>query len=226
MENDMMSRTHALIHSMAEHGHMPRPLTTVAMALSLALALVGCRQKAANSNAGEVAKAIDVSAGSGTRVSACALLPIQEINEITGDKYATAKSEDDGRAPQSSCHYEAPGNPAAASIEVHWLTSKDYSNPAEHAAMQKAAMGGGRAAAQITGGMGEGHGSGMASGPVDSVGDEAMINLMLLTARKGDYTITVQIIPINMSAILTDSTVAIALVAKEKAIARRVLAKV
>jgi hypothetical protein len=49
---------------------------------------------------------------------------------------------------------------------------------------------------------------------------------MLLTARKGDYTITVQIIPINMSAILTDSTVAIALVAKEKAIARRVLAKV
>ncbi len=221
-----MSQTHALTPSMAEHGRLLRPLTTLAIAASLAFPLGACRQKNADTNAGDVANAIDASPKSTTRVSACALLSVEEINAITGDTYSSAKLVDDGRAPQSSCHYEAPGNPAAASLDVQWITPKDYRNPVEHAALQKAALGGDNAATKITGGMGGGMGSGMASGPVDSVGDEATINLMRLSARKGDYTVTVQIIPVNMTAILTDSTVALALVAKEKAIARRVLAKV
>ena len=79
-------------------------------------------------------------------------------------------------------------------------------------------------AGKITGGMGGGAIGGMTNGPVEGVGDAATMSMMLLTARKGDYTVTVQIIPTNMMAMMTDSTVAIALAEHEKAIARKVLA--
>jgi hypothetical protein len=63
------------------------------------------------------------------------------------------------------------------------------------------------------------------SGTIDGVGDEAMSHLLLLTARKGDYTLMVQMMPTDMMALATDSTAGTALVEKEKAIARKVFTK-
>ena len=77
----------------------------------------------------------------------------------------------------------------------------------------------------LTGGMVPGGIAGMPSGPIADVGDEAMQSMTLLTARKGDYTVMVQIIPTNMMSFLTDSTAARALFEKEKTIARKTLAK-
>jgi hypothetical protein len=197
----------------------------VAFGLSAALALAGCRSKTADA-AGEVATTSNGSATTTSRANACALMPLEEINGITGESYTTAKPSDDGRSPHSSCHYESPSNPAGASVELQWITPRDYSDPAEHAALQKAALGGAAMAGKITGGMGGGAVGGMTNGPVEGVGDAATMSMMLLTARKGDYTVMVQIIPTNIMALMTDSTVAIALAEHEKAIARKVLAKV
>lgn len=202
-----------------------RTLSLVALTAGLALTLNGCRSKTADA-AGEVAKTSDATPTPPARASACALMPVEEINGITGESYTTAKSDDDGRSPHSSCHYESPSNPAGASVELQWITPRDYSDPAEHAALQKAALGGATMAGKITGGMGGGAVGGMTNGPVEGVGDAATMSMMLLTARKGDYTVMVQIIPTNIMALMTDSTVAIALAEHEKAIARKVLGKV
>ncbi|MEP6729120.1 MAG: hypothetical protein ABJE10_00715, partial [bacterium] len=158
---------------------------------ALAFTLMACRNKTADTAAGEVAK---TSAGSGTasRVSACALMPVDEINAITGETYTTAKADDDGHSSHSSCHYESPSNPAGASVELQWITPRDYSDPAEHAALQKASLGGAAMAGKLTGGMGGTAVHGMTNGPVEGVGDAAVMSMMLLTARKDDYTIMVQ----------------------------------
>ena len=109
------------------------------------------------------------------------------------------------------------------SLNINWVNPADYSDPAEHAALQKASMGGAKLGGKVTAGM-PGI-PGIASGPVEGVGEEATINMMLLTARKGDYTVMVQIIPTDMMALMTDSSAANAYVEKEKAVARKVLAK-
>ncbi|MEO8562301.1 MAG: hypothetical protein ABI601_09525 [bacterium] len=220
-----MTRTNALPCTAITRRPSLRALNAFALSATLALTLTACRSKTADAG-GEIAKMTDGSAATASRVSACALMPVEEINGITGESYTTAKAEDDGRSSHSSCHYESPSNPAGASLEVQWITPRDYSNPAEHAALQKAALGGAAMAGKLTGGMGGGAVGGMTNGPVEGVGDAATMSMMLLTARKGDYTITVQIIPTNMMAMLTDSTVAIALAEHEKAIARKVLGKV
>jgi hypothetical protein len=63
------------------------------------------------------------------------------------------------------------------------------------------------------------------SGPVEGVGDEATQNMLLLTARKGDYTLMVQIIP-DIMALMKDSTAARQVVEKERNLARAVFSKV
>jgi hypothetical protein len=201
-----------------------RTLGVFAMTAGLALTLAGCGKQTADA-AGDVAKTSDAAAPAVSRPSACALMPVGEINGITGESYTTAKGEDDGHSPHSACHYESPSNPAGASVELTWLSPRDYSDPAEHMALQKASLGGAAMAGKITGGMG-GAVAGMSNGPVEGVGDAATMSMMLLTARKGDYTVMVQIIPTNMMTLMTDSTAAIALAEHEKAIARKVLAKV
>jgi len=66
---------------------------------------------------------------------------------------------------------------------------------------------------------------GLRSGPVTGVGDEATQNLLLLTARKGDYSVMVQIFPGDMMKLMTDSSFVMGVVAKEKEIARVALSK-
>jgi hypothetical protein len=220
-----MTRKNAFRFIATTRGPSLRAIAALALSAAFTLTLTGCRSKTADA-AGEIATTTDGSATTTSRVSACVLMPLEEINGITGETYTSAKAEDDARSSHSSCHYESSSNPAGASLEVQWLTPRDYSDPVEHAALQKASIGGAAMAGKITGGMGGGAVGGMTNGPVEGVGDEATMSMMLLTARKGDYTVTVQIIPTNMMALMTDSTVAIALAEHEKAIARKVLAKV
>ena len=66
---------------------------------------------------------------------------------------------------------------------------------------------------------------GLRNGPVDGVGDEATQNLLLLTARKGDFSVMVQIYPTDMMKLMTDSTFVSSVVAKEKEIVRLALSR-
>ncbi len=165
-------------------------------------------------------------ASAATKISACTLMPKEEINRITGDVYTTAESHDDGKASESGCQYTTSTNPAGISLNISWITPRDYSNAAEHATMQKAMIGGaklgGSLVSQTLGGASM---PGLRSGPVEGVGDEATQNLLLLTARKGDYSVMVQIYPADMMKLMTDSTFVISVVAKEKEIARLALSK-
>lgn len=165
-------------------------------------------------------------ASAAARVSACTLMPKEEVSGITGDTYTTAESNDDNKSSESGCHYTTPTNPAGISLNLSWITPRDYSNPAEHAAMQKAMIGGaklgGSLVSQTLGGATM---PGLRSGPVDGVGDEANQNLLLLTARKGDYQVRVQIYPSDMMKLMTDSVFVISVVTKEKEIARLALSK-
>lgn len=195
-------------------------------ALALVLVLSACGRKTNDALAAS-AKRDDSPPSGGPRPVACTIMPKEEVNAITGASYTMAESSDDEHSTGSSCHYSSPTNPAGASLSVSWISARDYSNPVEHAALQKASIGGARLAEKLVGGMTSGGASipGMPNGPVAGVGDEATFNLMLLTARKGDYTIMVQIVPINMMEFMTDSTRAIAFVEQEKAIARKVFEK-
>ncbi len=194
------------------------------LALALAVTLAGCGSKATDAIA-QAAKNGDVTGKSGERHVACTIMPKEEINALTGQSYTTVESDDDGHSSDSSCHYFSDTDPAGTSVSIDWVSPKDYSSEAEHLALQKAAMGGSKLAGKLTNGMAGAGIPGVANGPVAGVGDEATFNLMLLTARKGDFTITVQIFPTNMIALMTDSTVAIGLVEKEKTVARKLLEK-
>ncbi|MEO8030593.1 MAG: hypothetical protein ABJC74_16225 [Gemmatimonadota bacterium] len=162
---------------------------------------------------------------SDARISVCQLMPKEAINAITGARYNTVETNDDGRSTESDCHYMTATDPAGMSITLQWISPSEYSDPAEHLALQRAGMGGAKLADTLTAGMTGGGLPGVRSGPVADLGDEAMVSNMLLTVRRGDYTMTVQIIPTDMMALVTDSTVGPALIDKEKAIARALLAK-
>ena len=207
---------------------MARPSRThpasrvVPVALAAILGLIGCDGK---SPLEKKAYAANAPAPRSSRVVACALMPKEEINAITGETYTKGDSQDDGRSSGTTCVYATETNPAGMTLEVQWINAEDYSDAAEHAALQSASVGGAKLAGKLVGGTISGGIAGMPSGPIADVGDEATLNLTLLTARKGDYTVMVQIIPSNMMAFLRDSTVAIALLEKEKAVARKALAK-
>ena len=66
---------------------------------------------------------------------------------------------------------------------------------------------------------------GLHGGPVEGLGDEATQNLLLLTARKGEYAVMVQICPQDMMKLMTDSTFVIAVLETEKAIVRQSMAE-
>jgi hypothetical protein len=153
-------------------------------------------------------------------------MPIAEINTITGGAYTKAEGEDDGHSSDSGCQYTTATDPAGVTLNISWIDPHDYSDPAEHLALQKASLGGaalgGKLVTQSAGGASI---TGIPSGHFAGVGDDAVQSMTLLTARKGDYTVMVQIFPQDMMKLLQDSTYAIALWEKEKTIARTALGK-
>ena len=102
---------------------------------------------------------------------------------------------------ESSCHYSSETDPAGLSLDLQWIEPSDYSSPAEHAALQAAGMGGAKLGGKLTESVvpnanaADGGPLHIRSGPVEGVGDEATQSMLLLTARKGDYTLMVQIVP-------------------------------
>ena len=148
---------------------------------------------------------------------------------MIGTSYTKAEASDDKSS--SSCHYSSDTDPAGMSLDMQWILSADYSSPAEHAALQKASLGGaklgGKLEASTVPGAGAADGGPLhiPSGPVEGVGDEATQNMLLLTARKGDYTLMVQIVA-DVMKLMQDSTAGRQVLEKEKNLARAVFSKV
>ncbi|HEY8795053.1 MAG TPA: hypothetical protein VIM15_08900 [Gemmatimonadaceae bacterium] len=161
-------------------------------------------------------------------ISMCALMPKEEVNSTIGGSYTKAESNDDRSS--SSCHYSSDTDPAGMSLDMQWIVSSDYSSPVEHAALQKASLGGAKLGGKlensiVPGATTDGGPLHIPSGPVEGVGDEATQNMLLLTARKGDYTLMVQIIP-DVMKLMQDTTAGRQVIEKEKTLARAVLSKV
>jgi hypothetical protein len=161
-------------------------------------------------------------------ISMCALMPKEEVNSTIGESYTKAESNDDRSS--SSCHYSSDTDPAGMSLDMQWIVSSDYSSPVEHAALQKASLGGAKLGGKlensmVPGATTDGGPMHIPSGPVEGVGDEATQNMLLLTARKGDYTLMVQIIP-DVMKLMQDTTAGRQVIEKEKTLARAVLSKV
>ena len=159
-------------------------------------------------------------------ISMCALMPKESVNDIIGTSYTIAEAHDERSS--SSCHYSTEADPTGLSLDLTWIQPSDYSNPAEHLALQKAGLGGAKLGGKLEVGTIPGADGGpmhLPSGPVEGVGDEATQNLLLLTARKGDYTLMVQIVA-DVMKLMTDSTAGRKVVAQERDIARAVFSKV
>lgn len=162
-------------------------------------------------------------------ISMCKLMPKEDVNAAIGTTY-TAAEPSDGRN-ESSCHYTSETDPAGLSLDLQWIESSDYSSPAEHAALQAAGMGGAKLGGKLTTSVIPGAASAgssplhIESGPVQGVGDEATQNLLLLTARKGDYLLMVQIVADPMK-LMQDSTAGPKVLENERTLARSVFSKV
>ncbi|MEO7104726.1 MAG: hypothetical protein ABI311_15085 [Gemmatimonadaceae bacterium] len=192
------------------------------LVIAISLTLIACGGKPGGAVSKD-GKSDNAQRTGNPRVVACTLMPKEEMNALTGASYTTTESNDDGHSSESSCHYFTTSDPAGMSLSIDWVNPSDYSDPAEHAALQEASMGGAKLGGKLTAGM-PGI-PGVPNGPIEGVGEEATVNMMLLTARKGDYTVMVQIIPTDMMTLMTDTTAANAFVEKEKAVARKVLTK-
>jgi hypothetical protein len=162
-------------------------------------------------------------------VSMCKLMSKEDVNAAIGSAYDAAV-ESDGRN-ESTCHYSSEADQAGLSLDLQWIVASDYSSPAEHAALQAAGMGGAKLGGKLTASIVSGgtttgtnplH---LASGPVQGVGDEATQNLLLLTARKGDYLLMVQIVA-DPTKLMQDSTAGAQVLEHERALARAVFSKV
>ncbi|MEP6573518.1 MAG: hypothetical protein ABJD11_12510 [Gemmatimonadota bacterium] len=189
----------------------------------LAIVSVACGDRSPAGQTGDHSQKL---AANAPRISACALMPRSELNAIIGTAYDSAEADDDGHSSESGCHYMSATDPAGTSLTIQWITADEYSNSVEHAAQQKASLGGATLAGKLMGSSGGGPSlPGLHGGPIEGLGDEATLNYLLLTVRKGDYTIMIQTIPTDMMAFMTDSTKPIAAVDKEKAVVRKVLEK-
>lgn len=161
-------------------------------------------------------------------ISMCVLMPKEEVNSALGTSYTKAEEKDDqGR---SNCQYSTETDPPGVSLNMSWIAPGDYSSPAQHAAMQQAALGGAKLGEKLEAGIAPGAASPsgpmhLATGPVEGVGDEAMQNMLVLSARKGDYTLRV-IINGDMEKLVRDSTEGPHVIEQEKILARAVLSKV
>lgn len=166
--------------------------------------------------------------GASGAISMCTLMPAAQVNAIIGTSYTKAEADDDRHG--SKCHYSTEADPTGLSLNLSWIAPDGYSSPAQHAAMQEAAMGGAKLGGKLTDEIVPGAASPsgslhLASGPVAGVGDEAMQNMLVLSARKGDYTLRV-VIDADMEKLVRDSTEAPHVLEQEKLLARAVLSKV
>lgn len=199
---------------------VPRAASTIGCTVALSLAACTGGSKAGN-NAQETSSTVKPGA-----ISMCVLMPKEAVNAAIGSAYTKAEASD-GRTA-SSCHYSTETDPAGMSLDLSWIAASDYSSPAEHAALQKAGLSGAKLGGKLGAGMvptTDGGPLHIPSGPVDGVGDAATQNMLLLTARKGDYTLMVQIIP-DITTLMKDSTAGRQVVENEKNLARAVLSKV
>lgn len=172
------------------------------------------------------ASAHSAAAATPRRIVACKLITLEEMSALTGQSYSTAEAQDDPTQEESKCLYSSPTNPAGVSLDVGWISPKDYSSEAEHLAMQQASIGGARLGGKLTAGIvPAGAVGGMPSGPVEGVGDEATVGLALLTARKGDVTIMLQVAPADMMKFVSDPKVSSALFETEKAVMLKAISR-
>jgi hypothetical protein len=161
-------------------------------------------------------------------VAMCTLMPKEAVNAAIGASFTVA--EEKNARTSSECHYSTAGDAAGLALNLSWIEPGDYSSPAQHAAVQEARMGGAQLGEKLTAGIapeataainGPMH---LSSGPVQGVGDEAMQNMLVLTARKGDYVIVVVTSP-DMSQLVQDSTLGPKVQDNERTLARSVLGK-
>ncbi|MEP6764188.1 MAG: hypothetical protein ABJB66_07760 [Gemmatimonadaceae bacterium] len=202
--------------------HSACPSTSLRAVLAFTALLTACGgSKLSDSNTSSSKPAT-----ASSRISTCKLMPKEEISKIVGEEFTSTESNDDGHSSESNCVYANATNPVGLTVNITWINPRDYSNPAEHAALQKAMIGGaklgGALETQTMGGAGL---PGVKSGPVEGLGDEATQTLLLLTVRKGDYSVMVQMYPRDMMKLMTDSSYANAILDKEKTIARQTIAK-
>lgn len=189
------------------------------------LALLACG-KSGEAPAADSAKQPTSNARAGA-ISMCTLMPKEEVNATLATAYTKAEANDDHG--ESSCHYSTDTDPTGLSLNMTWIEAGDYSTPSQHAAMQEASLGGAKLGGKLEDGIVPGAASPsgplhIASGPVAGVGDEATQNMLLLTARKGDYTLMVQIMA-DLTKLMQDSTEGPHVLEQEKTIARAVLSK-
>jgi len=203
-----------------------RARTALALGCAAGVSLVACNKGTGAVPASEARSAQHASAG---KVSMCKLLPKEEVNVAIGSSYTIAEASDE--RSESSCHYSSETDPAGMSLDLHWIDPSDYSSPAEHAALQAAGLGGAKLGGKLTAGTVPGSAAAdggplhIPSGPVAGVGDEATQNMLLLTARKGDYLLMVQIIADPMK-LMQDSTAGRQVLANERKLALSVFSKV
>lgn len=204
----------------------PVRTTVIALGCVAALSLAACSKSA---DRAAVAHAPDAGVANMGAVSVCTLLPKEAVNAAIGTAYTTVEASDERSS--SSCHYSTATDPAGLSLDLQWILPSEYSSPEEHAALQAAGMGGAKLGGKLTAqlapeaistGDGPMH---IHSGPVTGVGDEATQNLLLLTARKGDYLLMVQIFPDPMT-LVRDSTAGPRALEQERTIARSLFSKV
>lgn len=209
-----------------EKRRMPRArLSNVRWSLgcAIAVAIAACGRGGDAAAAHEQAAATTAKQGA---ISMCALMPKEAVNDAIGTSYTIAEAHDEHNS--SSCHYSTEKDPTGLSLDMTWILPSDYSSPAEHLALQKAGLGGAKLGGKLEGGMIPGADGGpmhLPSGPVEGVGEEATQNLLLLTARKGDYTLMVQIVA-DVMKLMTDSTAGRKVVGQERELARAVFSKV
>ena len=198
------------------------PMVRISVWLACALA-AGCGKNGDTAVSREPAGASTLHTGA---ISMCALMPKEAVNNAIGTSYSAAEAHDEGNS--SSCHYSTETDPTGLSLDMTWIVPADYSNPAEHLALQQAGLSGAKLGGKLEAGAIPGTDGGpmhLPSGPVDGVGDEATQNLLLLTARKGDYTLMVQIVA-DVKTLMTDSMAGRKVVAQEREIARAVFEKI
>ncbi len=191
--------------------------------LGCALALAACGRGDDAAAAREQRVASDAKA---SPISMCALMPKEAVNDAIGTSYTIAEPHDERSS--SSCHYSTESDPTSLSLDMNWILPSEYSSPAEHLALRKAALGGAKLGGKLEAGTIPGVDGGpmhLPSGAVEGVGDEATQNLLLLTARKGDYTLMVQIVT-DVMKLMADSTAGRKVIAQERDIARAVFSKV